>query len=232
MFNHLTDFLRQKDHLFIKDLLIFAGIFFGVFILCFTVLSAFGFIPTEFKEKADDGSVASKLQESTLEGLGLVVTPPSEEEIYTPTEQGELPYRIAAASIGLDATIVRPASTSYTVLNNALAKGAVYYPGSGLAGNGNMFVFGHSTSYSYVNNKAYQVFNNVKNLKEGDEIKVYGQDKIYIYKVRLVKLVNANEELVSFTNNRDMLTLSTCNSFGQKSDRYVAEADFVRSVKL
>ena len=95
-----------------------------------------------------------------------------------------------------------------------------------------MFIFGHSTSYQYVNNKAFQVFNKIKNLKKGDEIQVYDEKNVYTYIVREVKLVNANEELVSFSNTKDMLTLSTCNSFGEKTDRYVAEADFVSSHAL
>lgn len=230
MFNYISEFLHQKNHLFIKNLLIFAGMFFGVLLVSFSALAILGFIPTEFQEEIDEGSVASRIENSTLEGLGLIDAQP--EPVSVPKEQGELPYRIVASSISLDTTVVRPASASYTLLDSALSRGAVYYPGSGLAGKGNMFVFGHSTSYAYVNNKAYQVFNNIKNLEEGDEIEVYGEGKVYIYKVRGVKLVNASEELVSFSNDRNMLTLSTCNSFGQKSDRYVAEADFVSSRAL
>lgn len=228
MFDYIKEFLNQKNHIFIKNLLIFAGIFFGVFMVSFFAMSALGFIPTEFQRETRDDTLGSKITNTTLEGLGLVDNSVDETTIDS-SEQGELPYRIVASSINLDATVVRPTSANYTLLNNALAKGAVYYPGSGLAGKGNMFIFGHSTSYQYVNNKAYQVFNNVKNLKSGDEVSVYGEGKIYVYKVREVKLVNANQELVEFSNSRNMLTLSTCNSFGQKTDRYVAEADFVSS---
>jgi LPXTG-site transpeptidase (sortase) family protein len=232
MFSYISDFLHQENRIFLKNLLIFAGIFFGVFFVSFSILGVFGFLPTEFQQEVNENSVASKLENTTLKGLGLVESPSSSAQPFIIKEQGELPYRIVASSINLDTTVVRPTSANYVQLDNALARGPVYYPGSGLAGNGNMFIFGHSTSYAYVSNKAFQVFNNVKNLKEGDEIKVYGEGKVYTYKVREVKLVNANQELVSFTNNRNMLTLSTCNSFGQKSDRYVAEADFVDAVRL
>jgi LPXTG-site transpeptidase (sortase) family protein len=227
MSNHLLAFLRQKNHIFAKNLLIFAGIFLCVFIITFSILGFFGLIPTEFERETRDNTIASKVTETTLEGLGLVPSTPAENDKVS--SSSDLPYRIVSSSINLDATVVRPASAAYTLLNSALEKGAVYYPGSGTAGNGNMFIFGHSTSYQYVNNKAFQVFNNIKNLKKGDEIEVYGEKVVYIYKVREVKLVNANEELVSFSNTKDMLTLSTCNSFGEKSDRYVAEADFVSS---
>lgn len=230
MLDYLKDFISQKSHkAFLKNLLIFAGIFLGIFVVSFSALGVLGFIPSEFAKETRDDTVAARISDSTLEGLGLVPSPEGAPTYQAASGQGQLPYRIVAASIGLDAEVVRPVSANYTLLDNALAKGAVYYPGSGLAGKGNMFIFGHSTSYQYVNNKAFQVFNNVKNLEKGATIEVYGEDKVYVYKVREVKLVNATEELVSFSNDRNMLTLSTCNSFGQKSDRYVAEADLIDS---
>ncbi len=222
----------MSDKIFIKNVLIFAGVFLAVFIFSYTVLAIFGLVPTEFERETRDDTVASSINESTLQGLGLMPSSEESKVVSLPSEKGELPMRIVATSISLDTAVVRPASANYTLLNNALLKGAVYYPGSGIAGKGNMFVFGHSTSYQYVNNKAYQIFNNIKNLEEGDEIKVYGTNKIYIYKVREVKLVNAEKELVEFSSGSNMLTLSTCNSFGQKTDRYVAEADLISSQNI
>ncbi len=140
--------------------------------------------------------------------------------------------RLVASSINLDTTVVTPISTKYTVLDDALMRGPVYYPGSGLSGQGNMFIFGHSTGFKIVNNKAFQVFNNIKDLSAGDEVTIYSEKKIYVYKVRKVSLVNENKALVEFSGGKNMLTLSTCNSFGQKTDRYVAEADFVESRSL
>ena len=226
MFEHISTFLKQENHIFLKNLLFFGGVFFGVFLLSFGSLSLLGFIPTELQRETKDDTVAAKIEGATLKQLGLVESLSSNKAVDY-IENGELPYRITASSIDLDTHVEHPSNTSYSVLDTALSKGPVYYPGSGLAGKGNMFIFGHSTSFQIVNNEAYQVFNNIKNLKEGDEIKVHGEAKTYIYRVREVKLVNANTELVDFSNNRDMLTLSTCNSFGQKSDRYIAEADFI-----
>lgn len=230
MLNQLLAFLRQKDHVFAKNLLIFVVIFLCVFTITFSILLFFGLIPNELESETRDNTIASKVTKTTLEGLGLV--PSSTKKNDRISGSSGLPYRIVSSSINLDATVVRPSSASYSLLNSALEKGSVYYPGSGTSGNGNMFIFGHSTSYQYVNNKAFQVFNKIKNLKKGDEIQVYDEKNVYTYIVREVKLVNANEELVSFSNTKDMLTLSTCNSFGEKTDRYVAEADFVSTHAL
>jgi len=221
--------LYAKNHIFFKSLLIFSGIFLGIFIVTFSVLGYLGFIPTEFEGETRDNTVASELKNATLEGLGFVPASPivSAQDHVSSTVQGQLPSRLVASSIDLDTTVVVPASTNYTLLDNALTRGAVYYPSSGLAGNGNMFIFGHSTSFQYVSNKAFKVFNNIKNLKKGDKIEIYGTDKVYVYSVRGVKLVNATEEAIVFSMDKNMLTLTTCNSFGQKTDRYVAEADLV-----
>ncbi len=137
------------------------------------------------------------------------------------------PNRIVIDKIGVDSVIANPNTTNVTVLDEYLKQGAVRYPGSGTLGLGNMFIFAHSTGLRVVNNQAYKAFNGLKDLRAGDIIKVYGENKIYTYKVTLVKLVDEKEALVTFNSNQNMLTLSTCNTFGAKSERYVVEADYL-----
>ena len=93
-----------------------------------------------------------------------------------------------------------------------------------------MFIFGHSTGIAVVHNQAYKTFNGLKDLERGDIIKVYGSSNIYEYKVLKVTLVDQNQALVEFENNKNMLTLSTCNTFGAKSERYVIEADYAGTI--
>jgi sortase (surface protein transpeptidase) len=109
----------------------------------------------------------------------------------------ESPTRIVISKIGVDATISNPSTTNVTTLDEYLKLGAVRYPGSGLLGVGNMFIFGHSTGA-----------------------------KIYRYMVSSVVLVDQTRALVEF-NDKNMLTLSTCNTFGAKSERYVVEANYL-----
>jgi LPXTG-site transpeptidase (sortase) family protein len=78
-----------------------------------------------------------------------------------------------------------------------------------------------------VNNQAYKTFNGLEKMKKGDLIYVFSEKNEYIYKVSNVKLVDATKTLVEFNTNNKMLTLSTCDNFGAKTDRYVAEAEFV-----
>lgn len=147
-------------------------------------------------------------------------------------EAGELPVRISIPHIGVDTIVQNPATTNISVLDDLLTKGSVRYPGSGLAGKGNMFLFGHSTGLRVVNNQAYRAFNNIKNLQAGDEITVYAENKKYIYRVRDVTLVDSTEAWVDLSVTSPMLTLSTCNTFGKKEERHVVQADFVRSETL
>ena len=90
-----------------------------------------------------------------------------------------------------------------------------------------MFLFAHSTGFKVVQNQAYKAFNNLKNLSAGDSIFVSGEDgKTYVYKVSSVKLATDKDVLVTFDGKDRMITLSTCNTFGQKAERYVVEAYF------
>lgn len=140
------------------------------------------------------------------------------------------PTRIVINKINVDVSVANPNTTDLATLDDYLLRGAVRYPGSGLLGFGNMFIFAHSTGLQVVNNQAFRAFNGLKNLTTGDLIEVYSNSKVSTYRVTSVKMVDQNEALVDFDNNRNMLTLSTCNSFGQKGDRYVVEAEFVRGI--
>ena len=40
-------------------------------------------------------------------------------------------------------------------------------------------------------------------------------------------MISAEKELVEFNTKSKILTISTCNNFGEKSDRYVVESEFV-----
>lgn len=178
---------------------------------------------------------------TTFSMLGIIGIVPSSENderssivqsVEAREDFGE-PVRIVIDSVDIDWTISNPESTSIAVLDEALREGVVRYPGSGmLSDTSNMFLFGHSSYLPVVYNPAYQVFNNLENTQVGDYIRVYSDTVEYIYKVISVSLVDASEALVEFETGVKKLTLSTCNSFGSKEERYIVEADFVGSYPL
>ncbi|MBU3668848.1 MAG: sortase [Candidatus Taylorbacteria bacterium] len=180
-----------------------------IFLSLFTTLYVAGLIPDELTASTNDSSI---------------------EKVWSiPSEQA---IRLEASSVSLNATIVNPESNNFDVLNEALKRGAVRYPGSGTVDKGNMFIFGHSSGLKYINNPNYKIFNNIQNFKQGELIKVSTENKTYTYKVTSVRLVDSTEALVEFSNDKRMLTLSTCDRFGAKSSRYVVEADFYSESQL
>lgn len=140
------------------------------------------------------------------------------------------PDRILIPKINVDTTVAKPNSRDVSVLDQFLTKGSVYYPGSGTIEKGNIFIFGHSTTIKVVRNQAYKTFNGLEKLQYGDEIFVETERGKYVYKVNTVKLLNENDALIIFDNSKRLLTLTTCNTFGQKQERWVVEAEFYKSL--
>lgn len=141
--------------------------------------------------------------------------------------KGELPLVLSIPSLSINADIQSPGQASVDVLDEALKKGPVYYSGSGYPGVRNMLIFGHSTGFSIVYNQNYKVFNNLKNAKVGELIYVRSVSGESTYKVIDVKKESKYSTYINFNTEKAMLTLSTCDSFGKSSDRYVLRAEFV-----
>ncbi|MBI2410090.1 sortase [Candidatus Kaiserbacteria bacterium] len=140
----------------------------------------------------------------------------------------ELPVRIAIPALGMSAQVVNPASTEIEVLDKALLSGAVRYPTSAKLGEtGNVVLFGHSSYLPVVWNQAYKTFNDIQKLAPGDTITVSSSRVAYVYKVRSVTKQSANDGVIPLSVTGQVLTLSTCDSFAKKTDRFVVVADFV-----
>jgi len=142
----------------------------------------------------------------------------------------ELPTKIEIPAIELSVAILNPTATSIAVLDEALLRGVVRYPTSAQLGEqGNVVVFGHSSYLPVVNNKAYKAFNGIQKLVAGDVITVYSATSAHTYRVRIVENKSATDAMIPLAVSGRVLTLSTCDSFGSKADRFVVTADFVES---
>lgn len=144
------------------------------------------------------------------------------------------PVRISAGEVGIDFKVANPGNSDIKTLDAALSQGVVRYPGSAKLGEeGNILLFGHSSFLPIVRNPAYKALNGVMDLKKGDMISVYSERAEYRYRVNKITLAEAGEILVDLRKTGGKrLTISTCNSFGAKEERYVAEAEFVGSYLL
>lgn len=201
-----------------KSQIKFAVYFVAVFAVLFSLLYSLGLVPGSIKLHEGDSfrTLWDKVQNKAIS-----------DQMNQVIVTAESPVRIVIAKIGVDSVISNPNSTDVATLDDYLKQGAVRYPGSGLLGFGNMFIFGHSTGIKVVQNQAYKTFNGLKDLESGDIVKVYGATKIYDYQVTSVTLVDQDKALVKFDDEKNMLTLSTCNTFGQKAERYVVTADYL-----
>lgn len=138
---------------------------------------------------------------------------------------------IIIPAIEVRSPIVSPASNDLATLNRVLAEGVVHYPGSAAPGEvGNVFMFGHSANLPAARNKAYTVFNRVKELKPGDAIKIRDKNREYLYLVSSISVKKADDAKIDFVSEKRRLTISTCKLIGPSDEyRYVVEAEFLRS---
>jgi len=154
-------------------------------------------------------------------------------EIITtiPNTSEEKPVKIIISKIDVNSNVANPTSKNITTLNDALKLGAVRYPDSGLLdGNKNIFIFGHSTSLT-TETSYYKTFNNLEKLVVGDEVILQSANNEYTYKVTSVSITNTEEGLVEFSNNKELI-LSTCNTLGQKEERIIVQANFIKKRSL
>ena len=205
------------------------------FMALFSALYALGFVPEAVAEAGD--AVSSFFRYDRGRSLSIVAS-----TAEATAETGAAPVvdgvpadepRILIDDIDVDANIVFPESADLNILNTALTKGVVYYPGSGKLGEvGNVFLFGHSTGLKVVYNKNFEVFNRLKELEAGDVIRVQSDGREYWYRVLSTTIKKADDANINLSTARKLLTISTCRIFGGREDRYVVEAEFMRSYPL
>lgn len=223
----------NNSPLFRKQELVFVGWFAAIFLATAAFLAAFGLLPDELIEDTSGEPTAEVNNLGEHSALGILQAGGAYAGTNGTSTKGAsstvalVPDRLIIPRIQVDTIVKNPTSTDIDDLDAELKKGAVRYPGSGTLGSGNMFIFGHSTSHTIVQNKAYKVFNNIKTLVAGDSIYLQSGTKTYEYRVRDVTKVDKNQTMINFDPGANMLTLSTCNSFGAKTDRFVVQADFV-----
>lgn len=197
----------------------FIVVFLIVFVVTFIVLNLFAWVPKNFQ--------VTEAPLQNIENLKITDDDLPKNEMASSVVGNTTPDQVIIEKINVNAKIEKPTSIRVDVLDEALRSGAVYYPGSGTIEKGNIFLFGHSTNWAVVQNQAYKTFNDLDKLVGGDTIQLIADGKNYFYKVNKVTLVDAEDALVEFDNSGRNLTISTCNTFGEKQERWVVEAELV-----
>ncbi len=200
---------------------VFLAFAFIVFVLSAVLLGLLGLLPDP---KAEGASQAALQGSPLVSGVAFASTTVSVKE---------LPVKIDIPAIDLSAKVANPETTDTVQLDNALLSGAVRYPASAQLGElGNVIVFAHSSYLPIVNNQAYKTFDGIQKLKKDERIIVSSEKSAYVYAVDTVSKASAESDAIPLAVSSPTLTLSTCNSFGTKSDRFVVTAHFVESYPL
>jgi LPXTG-site transpeptidase (sortase) family protein len=188
------------------------------------LLYGIGFVPQTFQYRS--------AQSAQAQTATTTATKPNIDSLEsTPARpKHELPKEVTIPSVGIDTEINNPASRQIGILNSYLDRGAVRYPQSGHPGNGNLFLFGHSTSHDTVWNQAYKTFNGLEDVSVGEKIIVRTDTGNYHYRITSREIKENSDAYVPLEVDKDMLTISTCDSFGSKEDRVVVQADFTKYV--
>jgi LPXTG-site transpeptidase (sortase) family protein len=156
-------------------------------------------------------------------------TGPVHDQPPAPVDQSELPLRVVAEEIGLDATISNPETTDTAALDKYLKSGAVRYPTSALLGvDGTVVLFAHSSYLPVVANPAYKTFTDIQKLRKGSEVSVYSGTREFRYEVSRVYKVAASDGVVELMHDGKYLTLVTCDTFNKVlTDRWIVESKLV-----
>ncbi|MDO8521996.1 MAG: sortase [bacterium] len=205
---------------------VFLATVFVVFVLALLAADSVGFVPnyidgTEPNAQTNSVSLADLPQLGGLRSIESIVA-----EVEQPIA---LPERIVISAIGMDLPIQNPATKNIDALTEVLKSGPARYVDSAKLGEeGNMLLFGHSSQLPIVKNQMYKAFNNISKLNTGDTISVFGDGKEYLYSVVSVREGDANEDVIDLSRAKGTrITLVTCNTLGEKTARWIVEADFV-----
>jgi LPXTG-site transpeptidase (sortase) family protein len=151
------------------------------------------------------------------------------------------PYenRIIIPRIGKNIPLVDIASDlhpEYEVMHETfmeeLKKWVVRYPGTARPGEvGNVFIFGHSSNYPWVQSEYNDIFALLDELQTGDEITIYYFQKKYVYTVTDRAIVKPGD--VQALDQRDPekkeLSLMTCWPIGTTLERLIIFAELTEA---
>ncbi len=113
-------------------------------------------------------------------------------------------------------------------IQKSLRNGVVHYPGTALPGdNGNVVITGHSSYYAWDQGRFKDVFALLHDVRMGDKVVVYFNQKKFVYEVDNIKTVAPKDVDVLARTKKEQLTLITCTPIGTNLKRLVVTAKLV-----
>lgn len=163
------------------------------------------------------------------EPVGIPATLPKTEILEVATS-AEIPAEIRQFGLKIDRlnllvpVIKNVDGTNKTLYNRSLKKGVAHYLGTALPGEvGNVFIFGHSSS-AFDNGPYAKAFEKLNDLKKGDLITVYFENKEIVYQVTGIMVVAKDDLAVLNQTSEKILTLMTCWPVGTNEKRLIVKS--------
>ncbi len=175
----------------------------------------------------------------------LLPTQQTEEKVsYAWLDQPVVPTdnRLSIPKLGLSVPIVSDLTTEHIkngnwkanedMIQKGLEDGVVKYPGSAVPGqNGNVFITGHSSYYSWAPGEFKDVFAILRQLEVGDIYYVYYNQKKYTYQISEKKIIPPNDvSVLQQPKDRKISTLMTCDPPGSTTNRLVMVAEDITEI--
>jgi len=112
-----------------------------------------------------------------------------------------------------------------------LKRGVAHFVNSSLPGeNGNIFIFGHSSSIE--SSKYSKIFSRLNDLDINDVLQINYNDQRYTYQVFEKKIISKYDTSVLNKTDKEQLTLMTCWPIGTSLERLVVKSNLIKIEKL
>ncbi len=135
-------------------------------------------------------------------------------------------FHLLIPSLNINAPIIADVNgSSKTVYFKALENGVAHFAGTAKPGeNSNIFIFGHSSYYTWTAGNYKEIFKNLPDINIDDEVDIWYQKKEYKYKVTKTKVVEPTDVDVLKPTSSEQLTLMTCVPVGTNKQRLIVIA--------
>lgn len=180
------------------------------------------------KEKIDEPE--KLLSAKTVKGAASEI-PALNLEIYPPDTRIIIPrinQNVPVVGVKNENLIARKWEQLETDIQKALKNGVIHYPGTALPGdNGNVVITGHSSYYAWDAGRFKDVFALLHDVKIGDRVVVYFNQKKFVYEVNKIKVVASKDVDILGPTSSEQLTLITCTPIGTNLKRLIVIAKLV-----
>jgi len=123
-------------------------------------------------------------------------------------------HRIVIKKINVEAPIIQTSSAEHALWQGAWLDPAGQTPDEG----GNTIITGHRFKYLPPSNLTFYLLHK---LEIGDPLYIVWDNKVYKYKVKLLKIVEADDASILAQTKEDILTIYTCHPIFSQSKRLV-----------